>query len=72
MLTVRRQLATAEGLVGYSLDANLLRRVFWTFSVWTDDEHLRSFASSDPHRTIIARPAPLMGQTRITTHTMVG
>ncbi len=69
---VRRQLASAEGLVGYALDADLRHRTFWTFSVWTDNEHLQAFAASDPHRQIIARLRPLMGQTRFSTSTLVG
>jgi len=71
-LAIRRQLASADGLVGYALDANLLRRTFWTFSVWVDAEHLEAFAASDPHRRIIARLAPLMGETRFSTSTMTG
>jgi hypothetical protein len=63
-LAIRRQLAAAPGLVGYALDAELARRTFWTFSVWRDKESLDSFAASDPHRAIIARLRPLMGETR--------
>ena len=69
---IRRQLEAAEGLVGYSLDADLIHRTFWTFSVWADKEHLDAFAASDPHRRIIARLQPLMGQTRFATSTMTG
>jgi len=69
---IRRQLEAAEGLVGYSLDADLIHRTFWTFSVWADEEHLDAFAASDPHRRIIARLQPLMGQTRFATSTMTG
>ena len=54
----------AEGLVGYALDAELARKTFWTFSVWQDQASLDAFAASDPHRAIIARLRPLMGQTR--------
>jgi quinol monooxygenase YgiN len=71
-LTIRRQLASADGLVGYALDANLARRTFWTFSVWTDADALDAFATSDPHRRIIARLRPLMDETRFATSTMTG
>ena len=71
-LTIRRQLASADGLVGYALDANLLRRTFWTFSVWIDADKLNAFASSDPHRQIIARLRPLMDETRFSTSSMTG
>lgn len=69
---IRGQLGLAEGLVGYSLYADLLHHTFWTFSVWSDQERLESFASSDPHRRIITRLRPLMGPTRFSTSTMTG
>jgi quinol monooxygenase YgiN len=69
---IRRQLAAADGLVGYALDANLRRRTFWTFSVWIDEDNLHAFATSDPHRQIIARLRPLMAETRFSTSTMTG
>ena len=71
-LAIRRQLAGADGLVGYALDANLVRHTFWTFSVWVDAASLDAFATSDPHRQIIARLRPLMGETRFSTSTMTG
>jgi heme-degrading monooxygenase HmoA len=63
-LAIRRQLAEAPGLIGYALDAELAKRTFWTFSVWRKREDLDSFAASDPHRRIITRLRPLMGETR--------
>ena len=32
----RRQLADSDGLIGYSLDANVPGRKFWILSVWED------------------------------------
>src|ERR1041385_4082581 len=52
---IRRQLARADGMVGYALDAELARKTFWTFSVWEDQASLDDFASSDPHRRITRR-----------------
>ena len=63
-LAIRRQLAGAPGLIGYALNAELARKTFWTFSVWREQESLDSFATTDPHRRIIGRLRPLMGQTR--------
>jgi quinol monooxygenase YgiN len=63
-LAIRRQLARADGMVGYALDAELARKTFWTFSVWEDQASLDAFASSDPHQAIIRRLRPLMGPTR--------
>jgi heme-degrading monooxygenase HmoA len=63
-VAIRRQLARADGMVGYALDAELARKTFWTFSVWEDQASLDAFASSDPHRAIIRRLRPPMGPTR--------
>src|SRR5262249_58892138 len=63
-LAIRRQLARADGLVGYALDAELAHKTFWTFSVWEDQASLDAFASSEPHRAITRRLRPLTGQTR--------
>jgi quinol monooxygenase YgiN len=63
-LAISRQLARADGMVGYALDAELARKTFWTFSVWEDQATLDAFVSSDPHRAIIRRLRPLMGPTR--------
>jgi quinol monooxygenase YgiN len=69
---LRRQLRSAAGLVGYSLDAQIARRTFWTFSVWTDQASLDAFASTEPHRHLIARLRPLMGPTRFSTTRVTG
>ena len=61
-LRIRRQLAAAEGLGGYALDAELMRKTFWTVSAWADREHLQRFERADPHhaatRTIRPRMEP--------------
>ena len=54
-LRIRRQLSDADGLVGYALNAQLSRKTFWTYSVWTDQESLQAFAAADPHRQIVQR-----------------
>jgi hypothetical protein len=64
VLVIRRQLALADGLVGYGLDAELTKKTFWTFSIWRTREHLDSFARSDPHNRIIGALRPLMGDSR--------
>jgi hypothetical protein len=63
-LHIRRQLAQTEGLVGYSLNAKLLHKTFWTYSVWLDRGSLERFAAADPHATIIQRLRPRMGAAR--------
>lgn len=53
-LQVRRQLQDADGLVGYTLHAQPMRKTYWTLSAWSDSQALHSFAASDHHRTVIA------------------
>ncbi len=65
-LTIRRQLAHAPGLVGYSLDAQLFRKTFWTLSAWTSREALEAFARADPHRSATASIRPHMDPTTFT------
>lgn len=71
-LAIRRQLAKADGLIGYALDADLGKKTFWTFSVWKTKEDLDTFARSDPHERIITRLRPLMGQTRFESLNVTG
>ena len=60
---IQHQLADSEGLIGYSLDANLLGRKFWTLSVWEDEESLRRFVQRAPHSRVMTDLLPDMGQT---------
>jgi hypothetical protein len=63
---VRRQLATAPGLVGCALRADLRRRRFWTVSVWVDEGSLRAFVAAEPHRSVMGRLREKMGTTGFT------
>jgi quinol monooxygenase YgiN len=64
---VRRQLATADGLIGYTLRAKPLARDYWTLSVWTDDSALRAFMRRPPHVQIMSSLKPYMGPTKFVT-----
>jgi hypothetical protein len=68
-LRIRRQLARSSGLVGYSLDAHLLRKTFWTLSAWTARPELARFDGADPHRTATRTIAPRMLPTTFVTWT---
>jgi hypothetical protein len=69
---IRRQLATAEGLVGYSLDAKLMTKTFWTLSAWRDQQALDSFARAEPHRSLVTAIRPHMNPTTFVTWTTTG
>ena len=61
---IRGQLQRTEGAVGYSLRAKVLRRDFWTLSVWESEEALRAFVPADPHGGVMRSLVPQMGPTK--------
>lgn len=67
---VRNQLATADGLVGYTLRAKPLARDYWTLSVWQDQTALRAFMRTPPHTGVMTDLRPFMGPTKFTTWTI--
>jgi hypothetical protein len=71
-LRIRRQLARTDGLVGYGLNAQPASKTFWTFSVWADRQSLEAFAAAEPHRAVIQRLRPRMGETRFEFFTVAG
>jgi heme-degrading monooxygenase HmoA len=52
---VEKQLKETEGLVRYGLRANLLRKEFWTFSVWADKPSVNAFVHSGAHTAAVER-----------------
>jgi heme-degrading monooxygenase HmoA len=64
---IRKQLATADGLIGYTLRAKPLTRDYWTLSVWADETALRAFMRTPPHVGLMASLHDLMGPTTFTT-----
>jgi len=66
---VRKQLAGAEGLIGYTLRAKPLARDYWTLSVWKDDAALRLFMRTAPHVGVMTSLKPVMGPTKFVTWT---
>lgn len=61
---VMKQLASAQGLLGYSLLAHPLHKRFWTLSAWENAEALRAFVQHPPHVRIMAALTPHMDKTR--------
>ena len=60
---VVKQLASANGLIGYSVLARPLSKRFWTLSVWKNDDALRGFVQAAPHVRIMAALAPHVDET---------
>lgn len=69
---IRRQLATAEGLIGYSLWAKPIAKRYWTLSVWRDEAALMTFMRTQPHGAIMARLHPDMDPTIFVRWTVKG
>ena len=70
VFAVRKQLATADGLIGYTLRAKPLARDYWTLSVWKDNAALREFMRTAPHVQLMTSLKPLMGPTKFLTWTI--
>jgi heme-degrading monooxygenase HmoA len=71
-LAVRNQLASAEGLVGYTLLAEPLSKRFWTLSAWRSDADLAAFARALPHAEVMRALRPHMDPTTFVTWTAPG
>jgi hypothetical protein len=61
---VAKQLASAQGLLGYSVLTRPLSKRFWTLSAWKDDVALRAFVQHPPHVHIMTALIPHMEQTK--------
>jgi hypothetical protein len=46
---IQTQLAGSDGAFGYSLIAYILKKEFWTMSVWEDDQSLAKFVKTGAH-----------------------
>ena len=59
---IQRQLGTAPGLIGCSLEARPFARKFWTLSVWRDQQSLHNFVGALPHSRVMRDLAPHIGK----------
>ena len=71
-MAIRSQLAQADGLIGYALDAHLVKRTFWTVSAWESQDALDAFSRADPHRSRVGVIRPRMRPTTFTFWTAPG
>jgi quinol monooxygenase YgiN len=69
---VMKQLASAQGLLGYSLLARPLSKRFWTLSAWRNEDALRAFVQHPPHARIMAALTPHMDKTKFVRWTIKG
>jgi heme-degrading monooxygenase HmoA len=69
---VRRQLAEARGLVGYSLFGKPFAKQYWTLSVWENEAALQAFVRESPHQEVMSALAADMGKTQFARWQMHG
>ena len=69
---VTKQLASVQGLVGYSLLARPLSKRFWTLSAWKSEEALLTFVQQPPHVRIMTALGPHMDATKFMRWTVKG
>ena len=67
-----KQLASAEGVLGYSVLAHPLSKRFWTLSAWKDEAALRAFVQHPPHVRIMTALTPHMDETKFVRWTVKG
>lgn len=65
-LSLLRQARNSPGALGITLQADLLRRTFWTLSAWTDKDALTAYATAEPHKSTIARKRKVMRDSTFT------
>jgi quinol monooxygenase YgiN len=69
---VVKQLASAQGMLGYSVLARPLSKRFWTLSAWKDDGALRAFVQHPPHLRIMTALTPHVDETKFVQWTVKG
>jgi hypothetical protein len=69
---VRRQLLATDGVMGFSMLAEPLRKHYATLSVWRDEAALDTFAQAQPHGRLMNELAPAMGPTKFVRWTISG
>jgi hypothetical protein len=69
---VRRQLLASDGVMGFSMLAEPLRKHYATLSVWRDAAALDAFTHAHPHDELMGGLAPAMGPTKFVRWTIQG
>jgi hypothetical protein len=69
---VRRQLLATDGVMGFSMLAEPLRKHYATLSVWRDETALETFARAHPHDRLMAELSPAMDATKFVRWTISG
>jgi hypothetical protein len=70
--SVRRQLLGTDGVLGFSMLAEPVRKNYATLSVWRDAAALEAFSVTQPHQQLMKELAPAMGPTKFVRWTISG
>ncbi|WP_084514340.1 antibiotic biosynthesis monooxygenase [Nocardia acidivorans] len=54
------QARRSPGVLGLTLKAEMVKGVFWTYSVWEDKAAIYAYAGSEPHKSTVARKRKVM------------
>ena len=52
---VLKQIKENEGAINYAVKGNLLKKHFWTLSIWRDNNSLRRLILEEPHATAVRK-----------------
>ncbi len=63
-LKIRTQLRADPGCAGFTLDAHLLSKTFWTLSAWQDRGAMERFVHTGAHAAMLADMAGRVGPSR--------
>ena len=69
---IHGQLRRTPGVLGYSLLARILKRQFWTLSVWEGEAALHQFVVDNPHGQVMTALQGKMDQTHFVRWNMRG
>lgn len=59
-ITLWRQARRSPGVLGVALKAEMFKGVFWTYSAWAEKSAIYKYASTDPHKSTVARKRKVM------------
>jgi hypothetical protein len=63
---IEKQLQETKGLIGFAFQAELLKKQFWTLSVWENGDALNEFIGNLPHSEIMIKLSPYMNHPTFT------
>lgn len=69
---IESQLAESNGLIGYTLRAELFRRRFGAVAVWESEESLQNFVANKPHVAVMTAFQGKMEVSRFDTFDVIG